>query len=212
MEIPDISAYSQREYVLGMVRWIDSTLERRIWSVGELRHKLMTRSPEQIIQDGHICFATPCFDLTSVTAETLRLAGFEVTVVLCRMKRLFQPVGLQSGIEVELDHTPHIVGFGRTSKRLQAGRYEVVGPRKEVLRERVVGASSARRTHLQLFGIGSYYDLPRILKGYDPDLHLKRFEKMQTRGQLKRARQKTIARAKQARPGHVPSKGRWQAL
>lgn len=86
---------TDRERAIEVVRWVDAVLERRLWTEDELRRRLLARTPREILAEGHICFATPCFDLTSVTAEVLRSQGFRCTVVLCRMKRFLQPVALQ---------------------------------------------------------------------------------------------------------------------
>lgn len=199
---------SQRKRAIKIVTWVDEALERRTWGGEEIGEKIMRRSPEEILREGHICFAAPCFDLTSVTAEILQATGIPPTIVLSRMKRFLQPTGLQVGIEVELDGVPHIIGFGITSKRCEMGRYEITGPRKLVHRRALQG-ETFRRSHLFLFGIDSFFDIPALLAGYDPHRHLARFRRMQRPGRLRRARRRAARKARQARPGQIPSPGRW---
>lgn len=200
--------HPEKEQAIRIVLWVDSFLERRIWDGKDIERNLMRRSPEEILRDGHICFATPCFDLTSVTAEVLKDSGFSPTIVISRMKRILQPTGLQVGIEVTLDGIPHIIGFGISSKRCQAGRYEIVGPRKLVHR-RVLEGETGRKSHLHLFGIDSYLEIPTLLRGYRPRRHLARYRRMQRPSQLARARARAARKAGSPRPGHIPSTGRW---
>ncbi|MCZ6688180.1 MAG: hypothetical protein O7H41_01050 [Planctomycetota bacterium] len=200
--------HPERDRAIGIVMRVDGCIERRIWNPADIESKIMMRSPEEILQDGHVCFATPCFDLTSVTAELLRESGLPPTLVISRMKRLFQPTGLQVGIEVELDGEPHIIGFGRSSKRCQRGRYEIVGARRAVHR-RLLEGETFRASHLSLFGLSSYQELPSLLDGYRPTLHIRRFQRMQRLSRWRWARRQAHKKAEERRPGHIPSPGRW---
>jgi hypothetical protein len=168
----------------------------------------MGRSPEEILRDGHICFATPCFDLSSVTAEILKGRGYSPVLVISRMKRFLQPTGLQVGIEVALDGRPHVIGFGASSKRCYEGRYAIVGPRRLVHRRPLEG-ETWRTGHLGLFGIGSYFDLPTLLPGYSPRRQMAHFRRMMRPARLRRARDRAIRKAREGRPGHIPTVGRW---
>ena len=203
--------HPERDRAIGIVIEVDRCLERRIWSAADIESKIMMRSPEEILQDGHVCFATPCFDLTSVTAELLRESGLPPTLVISRMKRVFQPTGLQVGIEVDLDGEPHFIGFGRSSKRCQRGRYEIVGARRAVHR-RLLEGDTFRASHLSLFGLGSYHELSSLLDGYSPSLQIRRFQRMQRLSRWRRARRQAHRRAEERRPGHIPSPGLWATL
>lgn len=199
---------SEKDRAVRIVRWVDATLERRIWEGDEIERKIMRRTPEEILREGHICFAAPCFDLTSVTLEMLKEADLSPTMVIARMKRLFQPTGIQVGIELPLDGRPHVIGFGVTSKRCYEGRYEIVGPRKSVHRRPMEG-DTFHRCHLGLFGLDSYFELPTLLPGYDPAHHLARFRRMMRPSRIRRARDRAARKARTAAPGHIPSPGRW---
>ena len=212
LDLPPLARAAQgREFdaIVATVRWVDAYLERQVWPRKKLRRDLLARTPREIFEEGSICWAAPCYDLTCATAEVLRTQGFDCTLALSAMQRRTQSVELQFGIELELDGAPHFIGFGRTAKRVQQGSYTVVSHRKAVLRQHLDGDLFDSR-YIQLFGVEGVDQVPELLQGFRPGKLRFRLGLLQHAFLLRRAHRRSIQRAREAEPPIVASVGRWQ--
>jgi len=182
-------------------------VERRCLSVALLRANFCNRSGAQVLRDGAIHFGTPCCDLSSAAGLLLREAGFAPVPVVCRIKRFFQPVKFQCGLELTLDGAPFHLGFSVTTNRLAPGRYVPERSRTDVLRARS-DAAPPDAAHLAYFGIREPADIDTLIRGHHLEKHLKSYDVTASPSAYAKARAKAFAKAAEGGIGLL-GPGRW---
>jgi hypothetical protein len=182
------------ERLQGVVGEVIARVERRCYTEVNVRRTFCRRTAEEILRDGHIHYGTPCHDLTTVAAAALREAGYRPVPVLCRIKRLLQPVKFQCGLEVEDGADSYYVGFSVTTNRVARGRFVAARSRTDVLRADPA-AAGAGAPLLAFFGIGSPAEVDRAIRGHDLERHLRSYRKTTRPGAYKSARARALRKS-----------------
>ena len=196
----------------GLSAWMDTRLERQCWDWPRLRTQFVHRTPREIMQSRAIHYAAPCVDLSTCLAEILKACGYRPTVVLTRIKRAFQAVKFQMGLEVNVDGVNYCLGFTITSWTLIVGRFVVRRSRSHVFRRVLPRDDTIDRRYLSLFGIGGLGEVATVIPGYDPVRDLAWFRRTIAARKLRKAQRKTEKKAASGKPGVLNAPGRWQAL
>jgi hypothetical protein len=164
-------------------------IERRLYAFDDVCARFCSRSAEEVLGDGHVHYATPCHDLTTATGFLLRQAGFRPVPVLCRIRRLFQPVKFQCGLELTIGGEPWYVGFSVTTNRLARGRFVPGRSRTHVLRA-AWDAAPAGAPHLAFFGLRSPAEVDGLFRGHHLGRHLRSYRATTTLRAFERARRR----------------------
>lgn len=208
--LPRFEDATEQARALGVVRWIDFAIERRIWDEAELVAKFCIRSPAQMLLEGHIHYAAPCPDLAGLTADLLLLNGIAPALVLARVKRPFRPTKFQCGVEATLDGTPFTIGWSITSRQIEPGAYAAAHHRQDLVRI-PWEPGWTERPYLEPFGIRGPMDLERVVRSYDHRSHLLTYRRTRSRRSYRWAVRRSVAKARAGLPFHVPSAGRFRA-
>ncbi|HVY62337.1 MAG TPA: hypothetical protein VHF22_11825, partial [Planctomycetota bacterium] len=179
----------------------------RCYAEADVRRKFCCRTAEEVLADGHIHYATPCHDLVTAAGAALRAEGFRPVPVLCRIRRLFQPVKFQCGLELDLDGAPHYLGFSVTTNRLAPGRFVPVRSRTHVLRADP-DAAPPGAPHLAFFGLGAPADVDRAIAGHVLEKHLRSYRSTTSPRAYERARLRALEKAGSGEVGLL-GPGRW---
>ena len=175
--------------VRALVAAESAAIERRLYVFDDVVARFCCRGADEVRAHGSIHYATPCHDLATVVAQRLRRAGLRPTLVLCRIRRLFQPVKFQCGIELDLAGEPWYVGFSVTTTRLARGRFVAGKSRTDVLRAPCEAAPEGA-PHLAAFGCGSPREVDRLFRGHDLDRHLASYRATTSVRAFERARRR----------------------
>ncbi len=194
----------------GLSEWLDTRLERQCWDWPRLRTQFVHRTPREIMQSRAIHYAAPCVDLSTCLAEILKACGYRPTIILTRIKRAFQGVKFQMGIEVCVDEVTYCLGFTITSWTLIVGRFVVRRSRTHVLRRVLPAGDTLDRRYLSLFGIGGLGEVSAVIPGYDPVRDLAWFRRTIADRKLRKAQRKSERKAASGKPGLLNAPGRWQ--
>jgi hypothetical protein len=172
-----------------IVAAVASGIERRLYAFEDVAARFCNRSAAEILAQGHVHYATPCADLSTAAGLRLREAGFRPVPVLCRIRRLFQPVKFQCGLELELDGAPWYVGFSVTTSRLARGRFAPGRSRTHVLRA-AWDAAPPGAPHLAFFGLDSPAGVDGLFRGHDLARHLRSYRATTAPSAFERARRR----------------------
>jgi hypothetical protein len=186
-------------------------VERRCYAEPDVRRRFCCRSAEEVLADGHIHYATPCHDLSTVAAAALRAEGLRPVPVLCRIRRFFQPIKFQCGLELEVDGAPHYLGFSVTTNRLAPGRFVVARSRTHVFRA-APDAAPAGAPFLASFGIAAPADVDRAIAGHDLERHLRSYRATTAPRAFARARRRALERAASRDEVGLLAPGPWAPL
>ncbi len=189
-----------------IVRTAVERVARRLWPYERVRERFCARSADEVLRDGDIHYGTPCADLCTVAGEMLLAAGFEPVLVLCRIRRLFQPVKFQCGIELEVNGASYYVGFSETTSRLAPGRFEPTRSRTAVHRAR---PSRPGLPHLAQFGVAPA-TVDALVAGHDLERHLRWYRRGCSSRAFERTRSRALDKWTAAGPQEgLVSAGRW---
>jgi hypothetical protein len=193
------------------VRGVVEAVERRLYSFEEVCGRFCNRSAREILEDGHIHFATPCHDLCTLAMERLSAHGFEPVPVLSRIHRWFQPVKFQCGIEMRLDRVAVYVGFSVSTNRLAPGRFVPIGGRTHVVRARHDSAPRGA-PFLAFFDVRHPAELDVLFHGHALPRHLRTYRGSTRRRAFDRACQRAWQKLQEDGSGELLSEGRWRAV
>ncbi|HZV00136.1 MAG TPA: hypothetical protein VFF73_25690 [Planctomycetota bacterium] len=155
-----------------LLEWLVARVARRRYPVEDLRAGYCSRTPREVLAQASVPFTAPCADMSQLAALLLAEQGFDVTLVLGGIKRTFQPVKFQCGLEVELDGASWVVGFNVGRSVLYQGRFQPTPRRPYVFRTRPE-ALSLDRSFLTYFVPEGREGLRALIPPYDLERDLR---------------------------------------
>lgn len=191
-----------------VVRWAAEAPLRARWSREQVRAGYCARSPRQVLESGEVSFTAPCADLSSLVAVALDELGLRPTLVLGGIRRPLSHVKFQCGLEVEVEGTTWVVGFGVSSTYLYPGRFVETKRRPLVLRA-TPAAIDADAPFLAHFDEAGRAGVARRVPGYDLERDLAWHARRQGWLRYTLARRRAQSEARGRRPDRVEVTGRW---
>ena len=182
MEWPVFSG-TQKEKVEKITDWLLKNIKPRSWSKEDVNKLLFSRSPEQIVKDGHSYYMLSCVDIGSVAAELLFANGFQPTLVLEKHKKKGKE-GTHFSVEFSLNGKPTHFKITRTVIEILPGLSTKTETRP-ILLKLPLKTSKASTPYWELFGVRNLQDLRKKLQSNNLEL----FERSTRRvpGRVKRA-------------------------
>lgn len=201
-------ARSDVEGLRQVVRWAAEAPLRARWSVAQVRAGYCARTPREVLATGEVPFTAPCADLSGLVAVALGEVGLRPTLVLGGIRRPLSHVKFQCGLEVDLEGTTWVVGFGVSSTYLYPGRFVETTRRPLVLRATptTVDPDVPFLAHFDPAGRDA---VARRVAGYDLERDLAWHARRQGWIRYALARRRAHGEARQARPDRVAVAGRW---
>ncbi len=160
MNLP-VFAGTERQKVSKIIDWLFKNIKTKKWTREEFEKKLFSRTPEQVISEGHVCYMFPCVDLCAVASELLLANGFKPTIVLDRNVMKGES-GFHMAVEFLLCGKPVHLRIRRHDITIVGGFFRQTEKRPVVLKAQV-SHSVFSQSYFSLFGVKNFTALEKLL-------------------------------------------------